>query len=195
MSDHDLSRPLAPCSLNFTLADVTVTDRSGVMIVILGTYNNGSDYDDGIREQPLMSEDEEEVKLTKSPYDPDPELKAFCTYAAQTAGCSLRSKNGTAGQVDEFEMVDRSLPYSGDLTKAAANRDRAAIRVIMDFRQQRCKSLADNPSLAISPDPSDFLERAAGELSHGLLIHNIRSFSTMTSPSGEAVFPSDTKQG
>lgn len=141
MSDRDLSRPLAPCSLNFALADVTITDRSGVTTIIPGTYGDRSDCNhDGEQPLPVESE-EEEVKLTKCPYDPDPEPRPRCRYTTQTTV----SENGTAGQVSEFEMV--SLPHGGDLRRAAANRDRAAIRVIMEFRKRDCRSLTDKSAL------------------------------------------------
>ena len=58
MSDEDLGRPLAPCSLNFTLAEISVTDVSGETIVIPGPNKEASG------KKPLRNTNEVIKKIT-----------------------------------------------------------------------------------------------------------------------------------
>ena len=141
MTDEDLGRPLAPCSLNFTLAEITVIDVSGETIVIPATSPESSEE---IFDTHSPTE-VQEVRLAKTPYDPDPQPMTIDTHNVRTW---VNSPHASV----ESEIADQLLPYHGNIAAASFNQDRAAIRAIMGARRQR--SMDPPPNM-----PEDLAER------------------------------------
>ena len=143
MSDEDLGRPLAPCSLNFTLAEISVTDVSGEIIVIPGTSPEAGEA--VLDAHSPIEPEVREVRLTKRPYNPAFEPLTIATHTVQTWIASLQPSV-------QDEMAGRLPPYNGDIVAASLNQDRAAIRAIMGARRQR--SMDPPPNM-----PEDLAER------------------------------------
>ena len=125
MTDEDLGRPLAPCSLNFTLAEITVIGVSGETIVIPATSQESSEE---IFDTHSPTE-VQEVRLAKTPYNPDPQPMTIDTHNVRTW---VDSPHASV----ESEIADQLLPYHGNIAAASFNQDRAAIRAIMDARRR-----------------------------------------------------------
>ena len=85
MSDLDLSRPIAPCDLDFNLADVTLTYTSGETIFIPGNRLHRNINDTGL-DYSVSRQCVEEVRLCKLAYNPAPE-------ACRRAIVGLRSES------------------------------------------------------------------------------------------------------
>lgn len=74
MSDLDLSRPIAPCDLDFNLADVTLSYASGEIIFIPGNRLHRN-INDTVLDYSVSRQCVEEVRLCKLAYDPAPEAQ------------------------------------------------------------------------------------------------------------------------
>jgi len=103
LSDADLSRPLALCSLNFDLADVSITDSSGEVILLPGSRpcaNRRSTF------SPHAQDFEEEVRLSKIAYNPAPESgngRVVLDSSVTNAG-PLDARASTAPLINSIEM-------------------------------------------------------------------------------------------
>ena len=180
MSDADLSRPLAPCSLNFALAEITVTDASGTATIIPGTSAESSII---YEVHTPVELEEHEVRLTKQPYDPYPELRTCATYIVQTkvspgaisaAKLQARTEEGFKPRCVEVEMVDCALPYEVGI-EAALRKDGAAVQAIPNASRPKSRDSRESVTRNLSDTQNDTTWTTGGHIqdppTHPLQMH------------------------
>lgn len=180
MSDADLSRPLALCSLNFALAEITVTDASGAATMIPGTSEESSII---YEVHTPVELEEHEVRLTKQPYDPYPELRTCATYIVQTkvspgaisaAKLQARTEEGFKPRCVEVEMVDYALPYEVSI-EAALRKDGAAVQAIPNASRPKSRDSRESVTRNLSDAQNDTTWTTGGHIQdpppHPLQMH------------------------
>ena len=169
MSDADLSRPLALCSLNFALAEITVTDASGAATMIPGTSAESSII---YEVHTPVELEEHEVRLTKQPYDPYPELRTCATYIVQTkvspgaisaAKLQARTEEGFKPRCVEVEMVDYALPYEVSI-EAALRKDGAAVQAIPNASRPKSRDSRESVTRNLSDAQNDTTWTTGGHI-------------------------------
>ena len=168
MSDADLSRPLAPCSLNFALAEITVTDASGTATIIPGTSAESSII---YEVHTPVELEEHEVRLTKQPYDPYPELRTCATYIVQTlspgaiaaAKLQARTEEGFKPRYVEVEMMDYALPYEVSI-ETALRKDVAAVQATPNASRPKSRGSRESVTGNLSDARTDTTWTTGGRI-------------------------------
>ena len=169
MSDADLSRPLAPCSLNFALAEITVTDASGTATIILGTSAESSII---YEVHTPVELEEHEVRLTKQPYDPYPELRTCATYIVQTkvspgaiaaAKLQARTEEGFKPRYVEVEMMDYAPPYEVGI-ETALRKDVAAVQATPNASRPKSRGSRESVTGNLSDAQTDTTWTTGGRI-------------------------------